>query len=298
MNDMFVRVVADSVSPEGLRLVTIHAHYPRIIHAELMTHRVFSRNARSSRAVPVETMLREVQTAPFVPWHWGKNQRGMQASEECDAKVDAFINSPLIRSTVSREEAWLNARDEALRSAQAFTEAGYHKQVANRLLEPFSYIDTLISSTEWNNFFFLRDHEAAEPHFHDLAAMIFDEMTWSRSKELNTGEWHLPYISPDEAGLPLDVQQKLSVARCARISYKPFDGDASIERELERYDLLVGSTPLHASPAEHQATPDYVIRGFRGNDQWEDRYENPELHGNFRGWVQYRKTLKDENVPG
>jgi hypothetical protein len=182
--------------------------------------------------------------------------------------------------------------------AKRFTDADYHKQIANRLLEPFMYIDTLISSTSWENFFNLRDHEAAEPHFHDLASMIRETMYESKTKILKAGEWHLPYVTDEEkVQYDLETQKKLSVARSARISYTPFDGNGSIEKELERYELLVGSEPLHASPAEHQATPDEWKISII-DDSKEEVWSKPELHGNFKGWIQYRKTLKNEFVPG
>ncbi|MBX4911431.1 thymidylate synthase [Rhizobium bangladeshense] len=298
---MFAKVVLASQPTNGAPpIITIHARYPRIIHSEIMTHRVFSRNARSSRAVPVATMLKEIRETPFVPWHWGANQKGMQAGAECDARVQAYPDQ--LRPSLSREEAWLAARDNAVRAAEAFSEAGYHKQIANRLIEPFSFIDTLITSTSWANFLHLRDHTAAEPHFQDLAAMFREAIEGADYETLEPGQWHLPYITDDDCdeidqvvGMDncaeaLALAQKLSVARSARISYKPFDGDDSIEKELERYELLVGSTPLHASPAEHQATPDVLVDEYEG-------WANDNLAGNLGpGWIQYRKTLPGEYV--
>lgn len=309
---MSVRIIADSVSEHGPRLVTLHARYPRIIHQEVMTHRVFSRNARSSRAVPVKTMLEEIRNYPFVPWHWGKNQSGMQAGEECNewildqwdgalgTRKEALASGRHICPIyISREDAWKKAANQAAEMAERFMDAGYHKQVANRLLEPFSYIDTLISATSWNNFFHLRDHEDAEPHFHDLASLIRKKIDKSTPLLLEPGDWHLPYISPDETDLPIDIQLKLSVARCARISYTPFDGNASIERELERYELLVGSEPLHASPTEHQAKADHPTRISYSETSDDFVFENHRLSGNFDpGWIQYRKTLDKEFISG
>lgn len=300
---MFANVVAYSYDLEGNAppIVTMHLHYPRIIHSELMTHRVFSRNARSSRAVPVKTMLNEIRNDPFVPWHWGKNQKGMQAGEECSEAVKDWWG---VGGTLDNVNAWCQAATQAANAAEAFMNAGYHKQVANRLLEPFSWIDTLVTSTSWANFFHLRDHEDAEPHFRDLARLMHKAIATADPKPLKHGEWHLPYINENDRdgvcfdlGLGANTEKandlliKLSVARCARISYKPFDGDASVERELERYDQLVGSSPLHASPAEHQATPDHL---YPADNEW----EKPEHHGNFNGWIQYRKTLANEAIHG
>lgn len=316
---MFAKVVLASKPTNGAPpIITIHARYPRIIHSELMTHRVFSRNARSSRAVPVKTMLEEVRNAPFVPWHWGKNQKGMQADEEWNGLVSAPTFSGGCED-LSREDAWLRARDWAVMIAEGYMESGYHKQIANRLLEPFMFIDTLITSTSWANFLYLRDHKDAEPHIHDLAVLIKDAIAGAEFQETGPGGWHIPYfrgaedyqaavhylrntagVMPTEDRLT-EIYLKLSVARCARISYKPFDGDATIERELRRYDDLVGSDPLHASPAEHQATPDshsereLMMAKYGG---WEPNdWQNPQLAGNLGpGWIQYRKTLPGEYV--
>jgi hypothetical protein len=306
-DQMFVKVIAASAPMAGPGdnvppIFTIHARYPRIIHAEIMTHRVFSRNARSSRAVPVATMLKEIRETPFVPWHWGKNQKGMQATEECSARVK------IGDQVMWNHAAWMTAASSAADFAEAFSDAGYHKQLANRMIEPFSWIDTLITSTDWANFMHLRDHQAAEPHFQDLAKMIREAIEHTPIEILQPGEWHLPYVTQDDIAMvedylepypetthpTIDYLKKLSVARCARISYAPFDGDASIEKELERYELLVGSSPLHASPAEHQATPDECSPVGVSQD-WE--WNHPELAGNLGpGWIQYRKTLPGEYV--
>jgi hypothetical protein len=271
------KVITDSISPEGHRLTTMELRYPRFIHAELMTHRQFSRNARSSRAVPVPKMIQEVIDDPVIPLHWGAAQKGMQAYEQCNE----LVHDPWRRAYLTNQEAWLMARDNAVELARAFHEAGYAKQIVNRLLEPWLHIDTLVSATEWSNWFALRDHHAAEPHIQILARAMKQAMEESEPVRLEPGDWHLPYVTDQEYQIiPLkDDLIKLSVARCARISYAPFDGDASYEKELERYNLLVGSHPMHASPAEHQATPDDG---------------NPQQWGNFVGWRQFRKTLPGE----
>lgn len=291
-NEMFVKIIADSIAPYGNRIVTFHAHYPRILLSEVNTHRIFSRNTRSSRAVPVQTILEEVRNKPFIPWHFGKNQKGMQASEECNELIQiSDREGDVLLTDATNREAWLWSRDQAVHAAQGFMDAGYHKQVINRLLEPYSWTDTLITTTDLANFYHLRDHGDAEPHFHDLAKLVRQAVDASVPVKLLEGEWHIPFISPDEMNLVIEIKLKLSVARCARISYKPFDGDGSHERELERYDLLVGSEPLHASPAEHQAMADYL-------DEW-GGYENFEKAGNLGpGFMQYRKTLKNECVYG
>lgn len=286
-------ILASKHTDDGLPIFTVRMRYPRIIHSEIMTHRVFGRNARSSRAVPFKTMLRELMTTPFVPWHWGKNQSGMQADEENSTPVpigEYFPNDSLV--TAGPHAAWLKARDNAVKVAQAFADADYHKQNVNRLIEPFAWMDMLVTSTQWKNFFWLRQHGAAEPHLQDLANVVFKAVTHASFERLQNG-WHLPYITQEEAmKYPLDIQQKLSAARCARISYVPFDGKPNVEREIERYDMLVKSDRVHASPLEHQATPDKrVICPTTGQAE---RWENPHLHGNLTDWIQYRKIVPNE----
>jgi hypothetical protein len=294
-------------APDDHPLVTIRLRYPRIIHGEIMTHRVFSRNARSSRAVPVRTMLNEVRNTPFIPWHWGKNQKGMQADEECNAPVALDMNGGGFSDGPSREEAWLWARDQAVAAAAGYMTSGYHKQIPNRLLEPFSWIDTLITSNDWANFLWLRDHKDAEPHLQDLARLVKQALETMDVQELQPGDWHLPYITEkdwdklDDRHKDLGLSSsrnhlnkelnKISAARCARISYMPFDGDASYERELERYDLLVSSDRVHASPTEHQATPDEYSVEYCS-------WDHPEFHGNLPGWVQARKLIPNERHTG
>ncbi|MBD9511537.1 FAD-dependent thymidylate synthase [Ensifer sp. ENS10] len=322
---MFAKVILASkaANSTALPLITMHLHYPDIIHGEVMTHRVFSRNARSMRAVPVATMVKEVREDPFVPWHWGKNQRGMQADEECNELIRLSSGESL-----DREEAWRMAANSAADWAERYADSHYHKQIANRIIAPYTWKHTMISSTSWANFLHLRDHEDAEPHFHDLAVLVREALANVQYQVLMQGQWHTPYVTQEdgswaaiheylvrqgikpswEAGL--EIGKKLSVARSARISYAPFDGDASIERELERYDLLVGSSPLHASPTEHQATPDSLstyrtqVKTFEAGDlsQWEtvksgNEFNNPELAGNLGpGWIQFRKTLAGEYI--
>jgi len=248
-------------------IYTLRLRYPRILHSEVMTHRTFSRNARSSRAVPVQKMLDEVRNTPFVPWHWGANQKGMQATEECNELIK-FRND-----TVSREAAWLRARDNAVSAAEGFMNAGYHKQIPNRLLEPFMWIDTLITATDWANFLWLRDHEAAEPHLQDLARLVRQALDECVPQTLEENQWHTPYVD--------DQDLRVSAARCARISYTPFDGNGDRDSEIARYDSLIGSDRVHASPVEHQALPDPTNYA-------------PHLHGNLTGWIQFRKTIPNE----
>ena len=281
---MKVKIVEDSISPEGNRITTFHVRYWRPIHSELMTHRVFSRNARSSRAVPVMTLLKE---DIFVPT-FGMNQPGMQSSA---VPVDPEILDRW-------EDEWRQLAEITRSFVKRWGEQGMHKQWANRPLEWFGWIDVLITSTSWENFWALRDHEDAQPELGRLAREMRKALKESRPNSLKPGEWHLPYVKEDEkSSLPIRLQLQLSTARCARLSYRPFDGRADHQAEYARHDKLVVSRPVHASPAEHQATPDQKDWG-QGDSYNEKVWLSPELHGNFEGWVQYRKTLENEAVKG
>ena len=179
------KVVLDSISEEGVRLTTMELTYPRFIHAEFMTHRVFSRNASSSRAIPVEKMIERVKKEPAEPVHWGKNQPGMQANEEL--QWDALVQT---------RKAWLEARDAAVKFAARMHELGAHKQIVNRVLEPFSHITVLVTATEWDNFFALRCHPDADPTMRTLAEAMREAMAASDTYNAQPGwSWHLPYIT-------------------------------------------------------------------------------------------------------
>lgn len=166
-----------------------------------------------------------------------------------------------------------------------------HKQHANRPLEWFGWIDVLVTSTYWDNFYNLRISEYAQPEFDELAREMQTQMSASTPKLLLPGQWHLPYITDDDRKeWGLAWLKKLSTARCARLSYKPFDGSDGISDEIARYEKLVVSQPVHASPAEHQATPDV----FRPEPFTGGEWDQPNLHGNFRGWIQHRKLINNE----
>lgn len=307
----------NAVAPDKV-LSTLLLRYPRCIHSELMTHRVFSRNAASSRAIPVEKLIKDVEENPFIPVFWGLNQRGMQATQVGDELVRTFHRdgnrgeSYLGFDYAEKQEAWLAARDNAIVAAKAFAEAGYHKQIVNRLLEPFAHITVLVSSTEWDNFLELRDHPDAEPHIQILAREIRKCLDREDDiQELQPGEWHLPFandeadhkaaweyvtgngimrVIPSERSI-LKWLTRLSVARCASTSYKTVDGfDMTVEKAVELHDRLVGSTPIHASPAEHVAqADDYYSQQYRGGKP--QGWQQPEQHGNFVGFRQYRHML-------
>ena len=276
------KVIEHSVSREGIEIATLQLRYQKFIHGEFLTHRDFSRSSASSRAIPVERMIRDVMEDPAMPVYWGKNQKGMQADEEMSAHQIKLLT-----------RKWLSGRDDAVATAQTLMQDGLHKQIANRVLEPYFHINTLVTATKWTNFFELRCHKDAQPEMRELAVQMNDALFNSVPLELAEGEWHLPYITTEErigaeSVGDTDTLRKLSTARCARVSYLTQDGvKPQFEQDLALYDRLVGSVPLHASPAEHQATPDRAL-DVMGRKEWQHK----DQWRNFHGWRQHRALIE------
>ena len=267
------RVLLDSRAPSGARLTTLEVRYPRFIHSEMMTHRVFSRNAASSRAIPIKKMIAAVREEPALPIYWGRNQTGMSARETIAPEGEERARAE-----------WQAALDDALRHAERLsaTDIDLHKQLVNRLLEPFAWITVIITATEWSNFFTQRCHADAQPEIKHIAELMLAEYRASTPALVEMGHWHLPLIQADERALPDEQLCKLSVARCARVSYLTHDGKRDRERDLELYErLLGGGANGHWSPFEHVATP------AAGAGQ---------VSANFIGWEQYRKRFPEEHA--
>lgn len=232
----------------------IDGEFPNFLANGFVVHN--SRSTASSRAVPIQRMIERVAETPAMPVHWGANQAGMQAHAEVDDK-DAAI------------AAWLTARDSAIQHAHHLNELGLHKQIVNRVLEPFMEVQTLITATDWQNFFELRDHPDAQPEIQAVARAIRAAMDASRPKLMQEREWHIPYLTDADKELDIPTKIKVSVARCARTSYFYHDGKRPpIEKDLELYERLVGSKPQHMSPAEHVAMAWATNRRFRNLDGW------------------------------
>lgn len=280
--------VLASVSPEGKRIDTLLLRYPRFIHAEFMTHRQFSRNASSSRAIPVERLIADVERDPVFPSFWGKNQPGMQAREELEGEDKSLASSE-----------WMDARDRAVQSAKALSRIGAHKQIVNRILEPFAHINVVVTSTEWDNFFALRIHDDAQPEIRELAVAMREAMDGADMQALEYGEWHLPFVSQEEiiaqGGFtdPSGNLRIVSAARCARTSYRTHDGRVStLEEDIALGERLTKSVPFHASPFEHQAIPDFQV--VNGPEDNEPMWVHSEKHRNFTGWLQNRAFMEEE----
>ncbi len=316
-----VKVIADSISPQGIRMRSVQIKHHRFILSEINTHRMLSKSNRSSRAVPFKKLLEEVRNDPAMPVFWGKNQPGMQAREELDET-----------SRLYAMESWRRAALDASIHAENLSGIGLHKQIVNRLIEPFLWQHGILSGTNWNNFFALRRHPDAQPEFKALADIMWEAFEASVPVELEPGQWHLPYVEDDDHNsirelleqdwsektgempdvMPLSpeddewklIARDISAARCARISYSPFDSDKKdILKDISLATMLRAAK--HMSPFEHQATPDKwtgnkitITDDLVISDPTEGRWANPHLHANLNGWIQNRMTIPNEHVPG
>lgn len=352
--EISAKVLADSLSPCGARLTTMEWTYPRCIHSEIMTHRMLSKNAASSRAIPIDKMIARIREYPFIPKVWGTHQSGMQAGAELDEAARQVAI-----------DQWLDARDSAVRYAEGLQRLKLAKQIVNRVYEPWMFITIIVSATSWENVWGLRCHKDAEPHFQELAYKARNAMDASTPRVLGAGDWHLPLVDVIGRGSDSDwgsarnllfadqtfrigsdetkdalrrieeVLRKVSVGRCARVSYLTHDGKRDLQADIDLHDRLIVQQPAHASPAEHVAQAldwpkwfanpthrlndptlgptvyylrDQVVHARRVRMQSGAAPSESELRhatalgeltsGNFLGFQQYRKTLENEHIGG
>ena len=290
-------IIQDSISTHGKRIITYELEYHRYIHAEFMTHRMFSRNAASSRAIPVERMHDNIKANPAMPIVWQKNQAGMQSKEE-------LVDEQLLNAKVS----WANAVQYAIQSSRELIHVGLHKQWANRVTEPFQMMKTVMTTTEDANWDELRDHEDAQPEIHELARCMKQAKAESIPMPIGYGQWHVPYVNrqkkmsgmvySDAAGhsLTFEEAKMISASCCAQVSYRR--NDDSLEKAKMIFDRLIESKPQHASPIEHQATPmEHQSAVFNyGPRSWEKGITHVNRQGyfgsgNFYGWIQHRHLI-------
>lgn len=261
-----VKILADSVSKNGDRLITYELTFWRPILPELSRHRVLSMSVRSSRATPIDKLIKEVQESPWGPREWGKNQAGMVAEE-------SFSDERFIKNF---EYIWYQTANFAGQMAKTLADVGVHKQIVNRMLEPYSCTHAIVSGTEWGNFFKLRTAPDSQPEMQDLANKMKDLYYKHEPVLLDDNEWHLPYITQkDRCELTPSECCKISAARCARVSYRLYDGTTDTQKDLELYEKLVNSH--HWSPLEHVAIP--AVHDY--------------MESNFKGWNQLRKFEED-----
>jgi thymidylate synthase ThyX len=260
-------VLLDSVNPAGQRLTTFVLRFPRFVLSEFNTHRMFSRNASSSRAIPTTKLMQQLRDDPVLPVEWGRNQSGMQAHDVLDAEAAR-----------QAEAGWLAARDGALVHAEQLRATGVHKQIVNRVLEPWMWASVIVSSTTYDNFFTLRCHADAQPEIKRLADLMREAYTASVPTPRAAGAWHLPFTGPDDDLLSVEERKQVSVARCARVSYLTHVGtrDIAADRQLHQRLLDAG----HWSPFEHVAMAAPDARAFN----------------NFSGWQAYRHQMEQARL--
>lgn len=274
------KVLADSIA-DGVRLTTMQVTFPRMVLAEFNTHRVFSRNSASSRAIPVEKNIARVRADPFVPEAFAKNQPGMQAGADFDAAENEEIR-----------QRWLRLAEHLASEAEWFASRKVHKQWANRIPELVNWHTCIVTATEWENFYALRCNPMAAPEIRTVAEMMRAAMKASTPEVLAPGGWHLPMVQDDELSLPDVHLVKVSVARCARVSYLTHDGKRDVGADLALYDRL--KTSGHMSPFEHAAK---VMSGAEVYDHMGGAVGGSQFVGNFRiPWSQHRKQIVGEDV--
>jgi thymidylate synthase ThyX len=263
-------IVEDSINEHKNRLTTFLLVYPRFVHAQIMTHRMFSRNVSSSRAIPVERMIEDILENPAEPIYYGKNQKGMVAKAQLGEG-----------ELWAAEQVWADAMMDAIEHARRLSKLGLHKQHANRLLEPFSHVKTVLTATEFDNFFQLRLHHDAQPEMQEIAVQMKELLDFSAPQEVAIGSWHLPFVWSYERSTYADnpTLLRISAARCARVSYASF-----VTKKLSETgeDTKLAEKLLqdrHLSPFEHQATP----------------LATQEMSANFKGWMSWRKILEANN---
>lgn len=265
-------IICDSVNANtGDRITTFVLTYHRFIHSEFMTYRMFSRNASSSRAIPVQKMIEKVQTLKVEPIHWGKNQKGMQARQELS--LEEIQQARIV---------WNIARNEAVKCAEELVKIGAHKQIVNRILEPFSPITVVCTATDYQNFFDQRCHPDAQPDIKYLADEMKKVYNASKPDYLKPGGFHLPFIEKDLINqLDFENTRKLieiATGRCARVSYLNHNGVRDVKADIDLHDRLISAKPAHLSPFEHCA-----MASISGN-----------RFANLKGFVSYRYLLENK----
>lgn len=295
------KIICHSKAPNGEELITMEIELHRFILPEFNTHRSFSRNFQSSRAVPIEKMIEQVRTSPAMPVHWGKNQSGMVAEQELNSMI--FDESGY---AYMKEYWWKMMAEQAADYAEAMSEAGYHKQLVNRILEPYMKTKGVVTATKdaFEAFFKLRCHKDAQPEIKLLAERIRDALNDSVPNELKYGEYHLPYVHIVQDYLTpayteyydgiehtrkysISEAVKVSCSCTAQVSYRRLDD--SLDKALKVYNMLnlpvngvYPEDPPHYSPTEHVAK---VMEDYKHEDY---------MSGNFHSGVfwQYRKALE------
>jgi hypothetical protein len=310
-------------------MVTFEVEFPRPILAEVNTHNALNKNTSSSRAIPVENMIKQVKENTAYLSRYGAANKGMQDAGPHDGLINIFnyVAGEWHNGGYTAEEAWKIAADSAVMMAEAFNDAGYAKQVCNRLLEPFQWVKMVISCTDINNFFWLRDHHMADPTIQELARAMKDAYNAAETIVLNPGEWHVPYYNDgvwkatdkktfmtinrpkypvDKFGYCLDDALAISASCCAQASYRTLDDTIEKARKvIQNLNLGVDlAEPCHASPTEHQGTP--IAESFVDGPKAINYMPLPSSwqagithvmrdgtfgSGNLKGYIQHRQLI-------
>lgn len=305
-----VKIIADSTNKKyrEARIITFELEYPRYIHSEIMTHRVFGRNAQSSRAVPVTKANGVNQNNPVYPVMWGVNQSGMSSYQELGE--DKLFEA---------RDTWFEFADKAFETADKLAKLGLHKQWANRVTEAVSTIKVIVTATDWENFFWLRDDpSAAQPEIVHLARLMKKAVSESTPRELHPGYWHMPYVNWDDSqgfqrftdsdGEYLTVEEalKISSSCCAQVSYRNLN--ETKEKAIEIYNRLFNGPKPHLSPTEHQGKAMFYTNAKNSNftgarlsnaydpELWERGVTHMKRNGdycsgNLVGWIQHRQLI-------
>ena len=270
MPKISAKAVGDSISPKGVRVTTLELGFPRFILPEYNTHRDFSRNSASSRAVPIKKQIEQVLNDPALPIIYGTNMAGMQSRDPLPEELAEACKGSI-----------LDLRLEAISKVEELSQLGLHKQWTNRYLEPWLWHTVVCTATRWENFFHQRLHEDAQPEIKELAACMYHVLEDSQPVEIDYDDWHLPYLVQSDSIYDLEDRMKISAARCAGVSYLN-QGKVDAVKDLARFEKLMGGEVKHWSPLEHVATPFYSWLPWR------------KPLGNFDGWSQYRHNLNSK----
>lgn len=265
-------MIADSISPAGVRLTTLQCTFHRFILSEFNTHRAFSRNSASSRAIPITKTIAQVTLDPAIPLIFRSEQPGMSGGA-------------ILPNQEELRREWAYDAQRAAERADHYMMLGVHKSIVNRMLEPYMWHTVVVTATDYENFFIQRMSESAQPEIVSLAYRMCEALGESVPQRIDYDGWHLPYLTEEESSvwqsaLNLEAQQALSVARVAGVSYNRLGKTRELSKDFELYQRLRSANPPHWSPFEHVATP--------------DKPHDSTPKGNFEGWHQLRHIL-DEN---
>lgn len=267
------------------RLDSIYGVFPKMVLGERNRHRCFSLSDRSSRAVPPEKLIVEIRSGEglAMPAKFRRRTTGMGGGEELQG-------DELIAAQLDWIEDALDATDSAERAIKR--EA---KETVNRRLDMYLYMHTLQTGTRagWLNYLGLRLDSGADPTIQVFAQRCYEVYKAATPNELSPGSWHLPFVDVDEVATT-DILINLSAARCAHLSYNDLETGSrmTLERALGIAAKLKDTSPLHASPFEHQATPDSQFPDGPGKGMWRHQKE----WGNLKFWRQARKMIPGEMV--